>query len=109
MIPLLYPYFTVGFDTPIPHAHNLILQVGVDLGLPGLMAYATILVLSLWVTATTAARGERRFMRYVAAGLFGAQIAVLTHDVFDAVLWGTKPAFIGWWLLGLMVVIHPKE
>ena len=48
-------------------------------------------------------------MRYVAAGLFGAQMAVLAHGVFDAVLWGTKPAFIGWWLLGLMVVIHPKE
>ena len=109
VIPLLYPYFTVGFDTPIGHAHNLLLQIGVDLGLPGLIAYATILILSLWVVGWTAATSPDRQQRFVAAGLLGALVGVLAHGLFDAVLWGAKPAFVLWWLLGLASGIFLEE
>ena len=34
---LLYPFFLAGPDAEIPHAHNIFLQVGVDLDLPGLI------------------------------------------------------------------------
>jgi putative inorganic carbon (HCO3(-)) transporter len=34
VIPLLYPYFLIAPDLDIPDAHNLLLQVGVDLGMP---------------------------------------------------------------------------
>jgi putative inorganic carbon (HCO3(-)) transporter len=101
VIPLLYPYFTVGFDTPVPHAHNLFLQVGTDLGLPGLVAYGTIVLLCLWMAASAVAGRADRWTRFVGAGLLGALVAVLTHGLFDAVLWGTKPAFELWWLFGL--------
>ncbi|HMN30720.1 MAG TPA: O-antigen ligase family protein, partial [Caldilineaceae bacterium] len=41
-LPLLYP---IPFDVAeFPHAHNLLLQVGLDLGLPGLIAYLALLI-----------------------------------------------------------------
>lgn len=45
---LLYPFFLLPPDADINHAHNLILQVAVDLGLPGLIAYLAILLLAIW-------------------------------------------------------------
>ena len=42
---LLYPFFLAGPDAEIPHAHNIFLQVGVDLGLPGLIAWLALLIL----------------------------------------------------------------
>jgi putative inorganic carbon (HCO3(-)) transporter len=41
----MYPFFLAGPDADIPHAHNLFLQVAVDLGLPGLVAWLASLLL----------------------------------------------------------------
>ncbi|HEB77806.1 MAG TPA: hypothetical protein ENI90_04675, partial [Methylothermaceae bacterium] len=47
VMPLLYPFVSITPDSPsFTHAHNLYLQIGLDLGLPGLIAWlALILVL----------------------------------------------------------------
>ena len=42
VIPLLYP-LQVNIEG-FPHAHNLFLQIGLDLGLPGLIAYLSIII-----------------------------------------------------------------
>lgn len=44
----MYPFFLAGPDAEIPHAHNLLLQVGVDLGLPGLVAWLALSLLVCW-------------------------------------------------------------
>jgi putative inorganic carbon (HCO3(-)) transporter len=46
--PLLYPFFLISGETH--HAHNLFLQVAVDLGLPGLIAYLALLLGALYAT-----------------------------------------------------------
>ena len=43
---LLYPFFLAGPDANIPHAHNLLLQVAVDQGLPGLIMWLAVLLLA---------------------------------------------------------------
>lgn len=48
-IPVLYPYFSMDYsiftrDYNIPHAHNLFLQIGVDMGAPGVVAYLALLM-----------------------------------------------------------------
>ena len=48
---LLYPFFLAGPDADIPHAHNIFLQVGADLGLPGLIAWLALVVLLVCVAA----------------------------------------------------------
>ena len=42
----MYPFFLAGPDADIPHAHNLFLQVAVDLGLPGLVAWSALFLLA---------------------------------------------------------------
>lgn len=90
----------------IHHAHNLFLQVGVDLGLPGLCAFVTLLVISL-----RAAWRIWRFRRgrnwedvsVLGLGLFTSLIVMSLHGVVDAVTWGTKPSVISWLVMGLSV------
>ncbi len=43
VVHILYPLFLISPDSDIGHAHNHLLQAGLDLGLPGLISY-----LALW-------------------------------------------------------------
>ena len=106
VIPILYPYFTI--TNPLPHAHNLFLQVAVDLGIFGLIAFVGMVV----GTAVLVGRAIRYFhnhnihtaawvLRGGAAGL----VAALVHGTVDAVTWNTRPAFLAWALWGLVVGI----
>jgi putative inorganic carbon (HCO3(-)) transporter len=104
----LYPLFWDGSNVMVGHAHNLFLQIGVDLGLPGLIAY-----LALWLTAMFSAwracrslrREGRLALSALAAGLGASLVALAVHGLFDAVTWGNRPAFLAWALLGLAVAL----
>jgi putative inorganic carbon (HCO3(-)) transporter len=103
VVPLRYPYILLaGAELAIPHAHNLFLQVAVDLGIPGLIAFTALLavVLSAALRAARTWVGERD-LALQAAGLGAGMAAVLVHGLVDAAVWGTKPAIILWAIMGL--------
>lgn len=104
IIPLLYPLH-VGIEG-YPHAHNLFLQIGVDLGLPGLIAYLALLI-NLFVMLITIlrARHATTLQRTLAIGATGSLTAMLVHGLLDAVTWGNKLAFIPWLLFALITLL----
>lgn len=129
-IPTLYPY--VEIHNAIPHAHNLFLQVGVDLGLPGLFFYCWLWGAALWIFISILRnggtlpvvedvkgrqrRGRRRSLHRqaavrlaLAAGGLCAIVAMLIHGMVDAVTWGTKLAFLSWLLLALAGALAWQE
>jgi putative inorganic carbon (HCO3(-)) transporter len=95
----LFPTFVNAPDQPIPHAHNLILQTALDLGLPGLLCFLTLLgaaglaLVRAWPETTGWRRGA---VAGVAAGL----IAHLVFSLTDAVTLGAKPGGFLWVVLG---------
>lgn len=103
---LLYPLFRYPPGT-IGHAHNLFLQIGVDLGLPGLAAwlgmYLLALVLSWRVYRMGSLRGDW-WAAGLGAGLFAGQIALGVHGLVDAVTWGmVRPAPLVWGVWGIIM------
>ena len=110
VVPVLYPLFLVGPDTDIAHAHNLWLQAALDLGLPGLIAYLALwmvtvcLLLSAW-----RARGAALWLRAAALGVLGGLIAHFVYGITDTVALGAKPGFALWMLLGLAVAIWQRS
>jgi putative inorganic carbon (HCO3(-)) transporter len=104
MANLLYPFYLVSPETLIPHAHNLFLQVAVDLGLVGLVAW-----LAAWLLAGVAAwTGYRQsklsrddLLTGICASVLGSQAALAGHGISDAVTWGTRPALLVWAIWGL--------
>jgi putative inorganic carbon (HCO3(-)) transporter len=106
VIPLLYPYVQISFGVEVPHAHNLVLQVAVDLGLPGLIAYLAIYINLVIMLAAVLRQASGGMNRLLAVGAAGAVTAIMVHGLLDATLWGTKLAFFPWLVFALAVVVH---
>jgi putative inorganic carbon (HCO3(-)) transporter len=102
----LYPFFQYA-PGKIDHAHNLFLQVAVDLGIPGLIAWLSILSLVTLASWQIYHRGRVKMNLMAAglgAGLLCSQIALVVHGLTDAVTWGmVRPAPLVWvvWALAI--------
>ena len=105
--PILYPFFLIGPDADVPHAHNIYLQAGVDFGLPGLIAYVslwTVLLLSTWQSAR---RLSESSLYPLAVGLFCGFVAFLVHGLTDAITGQSiKASVIVWGLIGVATAIR---
>ena len=95
-----YPSFLAGPEARIPHAHNLLLQVGVDLGVAGMLAFALLFVASALAALRALRRAERRSFAWgLSAGTFAALVVVAVHGLFDAPLWTARSSPLLWLLL----------
>ena len=109
--PLHYP-FAIAIQESVTHAHNLYLQVGLDLGLPGLVAYLAVLLSGLalaWQAWRRLRRPDMGWLGALATGLLGSQIALLSFGLLDLGGWANKLAFLPWWTLGLTVALHAQS
>jgi putative inorganic carbon (HCO3(-)) transporter len=95
----LYP-ITVPATYDIAHAHNIFLQVALDLGLPGLVAYLGLLALALRMGWQAARRDAAA--RPWAWGLLAGLLALHAYGLADALAPGSKPALLFWLALGLL-------
>jgi putative inorganic carbon (HCO3(-)) transporter len=103
---LLYPFFLAA-PGKIVHAHNLILQIAVDLGIPGLIAWLSIYFVVGFTSWQLYRYGMKRGDRLAAAlgaGFLGSQAVLLIHGMMDAVTWGMiRPAPLVWGLWGTAI------
>lgn len=103
---LLYP--PVMTRPGIEHAHNLMLQVAVDLGLPGLIAWLAtfgLIVTGLFIVIR-ASRKKARADLALACGLLCSQVALIIHGMTDAVTWGmVRSAPLVWALWGVSMAM----
>ncbi|MCB0131226.1 MAG: O-antigen ligase family protein [Caldilineaceae bacterium] len=123
VVSTLYPFFVLPTD--IPHAHNLLLQVGVDMGLVGVTAYLGLILTVFYIVGKTLrraaqhrqqaedrAQAERHVLTWtLAAGVTAAMTSMLVHGLVDAVTWGTKLTFIPWlfYTLAALLYLGPRR
>jgi len=99
--PLILSHFYPGYLLgPEPHAHNLLLQTAVDVGLPGLLALAWLFVSFFTVLALAARRSTEPWQRALLLGLAGVALAYIASGLLDVVTLGGKPLVTLWLLLG---------
>ncbi len=113
--------FTAAFPTlPLiqgriapPHAHHLFLQLALDLGLPGLLAYlgflASLFSKLLRRLHQPPAGRQALAAQSVAIGVSSALVAMLVVGCFDNALWGTKLTVIPWSLFALALIVGETE
>lgn len=99
VVRLLYP-LNVSPSFDIAHAHNIFLQVGLDVGLPGLIAYLALLGIAVAVGLQTAHRDAG--LRPLALGLVGGLASLHIYGLLDALAPGSKTAIVFWIALGLL-------
>jgi O-antigen ligase len=111
VVHVLYPLFIVGPEVDLGHAHNEFLQAALDLGLPGLIAFAALylvvfgLLWQIWHLPESTVMREGISARALALGLGGGLVAHLVYSLTDAVALGAKPGFMFWMLLGLITAL----
>jgi putative inorganic carbon (HCO3(-)) transporter len=108
VVPALYPYILVSPEVVIPDAHNLPLQVGADLGIPGLVAWLAIVIGQIAMLTSVLRHRADALTWALAAGSLGATAAVLAAGSFSAMNWGVKPAFLPWMVTALVVILHGR-
>ncbi len=105
VVPVLY--YPPG-SRSLEHAHSLVLQTALDLGVGGLLAMAAL----VWVAACQSWRAGRNapaatVKRAWALGLFASLSAFCAFNLFDAVAFGTPGGVAFFVLLGLIYAL-PK-
>jgi len=103
---LLYPFFLISPDVSVPHAHNIFLQVGVDFGIPGLVAYVGLLVTFGLCAWSAYKRHQDNALQLIVLGLGAGVLAHHVYGLTDAITLGAKPGFILWAIFGLMAAIY---
>ncbi len=114
LAPRLFEFRLMSPDIDISHAHNELLQVALDLGVPGLVAYLALLLGAarmLWAVAAApeGAAGPawpRPLRQALAAGLGGGLLAHFLFGLADALALGAKTGIFLWLLLGLTASIY---
>jgi putative inorganic carbon (HCO3(-)) transporter len=100
---ILYPFFLYSPGS-IEHAHNLFLQIAIDLGVPGLIAWSATLVIIIFLALKIYRYGLKHgdaLVTGLGAAFISCQIALTIHGLTDAVTWGmVRPAPIIWLLWG---------
>jgi putative inorganic carbon (HCO3(-)) transporter len=103
---MFYP-FILSLPGSVPHAHNLFLQIAVDLGIPGLIAWLAILLIIVFISWRVLKYGHiihDGWRTALGAGFLSSQIALMVHGLLDSVTWGmVRPAPIVWAIWGLSI------
>ncbi len=108
---LLYPLFTISsyYEGGILHAHNLFLQVAVDLGLPGLVAYVGWLITYTSMVLVTCRQTNNRLVWALAVGLGCSIIVYLFHSMVNLITLWSKPGLLLWVMAGLLTAVMLQE
>ncbi len=109
VVHILYPLFTIPPDTDIASAHNHILQVALDLGIPGMVTYVAIWAAVLVMLIKVRRRSKDQFHRTVALGLFGGLVAYFVFQITDAIPLGAKVGVFWWFAIGIAVSLFRIE
>lgn len=102
VMPAMYPAFLTSPNVDVAHAHNHLLQVAVDVGLPGLVAYLALWcgAAALLISAYRCTQGSRR---WVISGVAAGMVAYFAFGTSDAIALGAKVGIFFWAALGIIV------
>jgi putative inorganic carbon (hco3(-)) transporter len=108
VVPILYPLFLISPTTDIAHAHNHLLQTGLDLGIPGLIAYVAIWLGAGAMLWQTWRQSRLHWARSLVIGFAGSLLGYFVYGMTDTVALGAKPGFLFWILLGLITALYGR-
>jgi putative inorganic carbon (HCO3(-)) transporter len=119
VVPNMYPLFLISPDTDIVHAHNEFLQVALDLGIPGLIAFIALYIGAFGLLARISDLNQDGLevsfflntflpLKALLLGLGGGLGAYLLFSMVDVHVMTGKRGVIFWILLGIIAGLHTR-
>ena len=103
---VLYPTFLSSPESDVAHAHNHLLQAGVDLGIPGLIGYVSLWLGAGWLLVRCYRLSRTRTQRWIGSGIAAGLLAYFLFQTTDAIALGAKVGIFFWIALALVVGLH---
>ena len=100
IVQLLYPLRLTAPAVDVAHAHNTLLQVYLDVGLPGLVGYLALLGSAAGLVVGS--RGPGAAADWLGPGLLAGLVGLHVYGLTDTLALGSKPALAFWLALGLL-------
>lgn len=97
----IFSFDEINYSVPgasITHAHQLYLQIPVDIGLPGLLAWSSLLGYLFLLPKNK--EGKFYLLQY---GIKCGLMVMMINGLTDCPLWGTRAAPFSWLLMGGLV------
>jgi len=107
--PVLYPFFINSPDKEALHAHSLYLQVAVDFGMPGLVAFIGLFSASFflgWRAYRILASSGNQLGSTLCAGYLCGLLAWGFHGFFDSPLWLVKLSPLPFFYMGMLCSLY---
>jgi hypothetical protein len=95
-----YPVLEMPTDAIIPHAHNEVLQIGADMGIPGMIGFVMLHATAFWMLWRVWNRGGA-YHQWIA---LGTASAIAAHGLFalaDAITLWDRFSWLSWVFLGI--------
>ena len=96
-----FPELGASVAPHIPHAHNLVLQALLDLGLPGTVFLGFVIATAVRGLIATMRRAADRSLQLLAVGLAASLLAFFVYGLTDAIAPGARGGLPFWLVLGL--------
>ena len=116
VVMVLYPLFQADTEIDIGHAHNEFLQVALDLGIPGLIAFIALYLGAFWMLLQIWRDQSLQNLpvtgmisnRWLVVGLGSGLLAHMLYSLTDAIPLGSKYGLLFWMLLGLVAALYEQ-
>ena len=89
----------------LPHAHNIFLQMGADLGVMGLFLFLAWYGAVAFM-AVQSFRGQSRHSRIIVIAVATGILAHMGYGIGDDIPFWSRFAFTNWWFIALMTALY---
>jgi len=98
----IYPYYSFAGIEKAPHAHNLFLQLFIEVGVFGFIVFVALLICMFQNGFTLAKHGEDKAVRLIGCGALCGVIAAMVQGMTDYVWYNYRVFFVFWLMIGLV-------
>ncbi len=98
----IYPYYSFAGIETAPHAHNLFLQLFIEVGIFGFIVFLAMMICMLQSGFSLAKNGEDKEVRMIGCGALCGVLAALVQGMTDYIWYNYRVFFIFWIVIGIV-------
>ncbi len=98
----IYPYYSFAGIEKAPHAHNLFLQLFIEVGIFGFLVFLAVMICMMQNGFTLAKKGEDRTVRLIGCGALCGVLAALVQGMTDYIWYNYRVFFVFWIAVGIV-------
>ncbi|MEN6414330.1 MAG: O-antigen ligase family protein [Veillonellales bacterium] len=103
-----YDFFINDASTKIVHAHNMYLNIAAEIGIPGFLAFLTILFGHVRRALTILAATADRWTAGIMLGILSSVAGLLVSGFTDYVMFNIQMSMLFWLLNALVVIVWQR-